>query len=488
MVRSSLALAALATAAVPGLDVVATRPPQRATTDFQTTGVLDAGGRHWVVRAPLHAAAGAALEGEVALLSNLAKVVDAGELPFDVPRPAGFAALPEGGRAMVYRELVGRPLDLTRLTAGPGLSARLGRAIAAFHEIDASVVADSGLPVYDADAYRRRCLAEVDEAARTGHVPSVLLNRWEHALEDVALWRFRTTPVHGDLAPEHVLVHEGEITAMLSFADVHVGDPAEDLAWLTALAPEDALDAIEEAYSLARTESADVHLLDRALLVSELALARWLLHGVRTGEQAVVDDADAMLRALAEDVEDSPPIGAREPVVVADYGWEEPAEESEGWAEDGEGWAEDGEGWAASDGALPDDGAEDGGDADDAPADARDADEPAADEHPRSAWPAGAARADEGAVTEPLNLSGNLPDFLREDAGLRVDGAGLVDDGGPRGDASEPGDGDSRGENRSLEDAGGPAGRGAGGDRPDDAPGGGATATGKPDAPEAATR
>ena len=383
MVRSALALAALATSAVPGLDVVATRPPQRATTDFQTTGLLDGGGRHWVVRVPLHPAAGAALEGEVALLANLAHVVDAGGLPFEVPRPAGFAALPEGGRAMVYRELVGRPVDLGRLTGGPGLSAELGRAIAAFHELDPAVVADSGLPVYDAEAYRKRCLAEVDEAARTGHVPSVLLNRWERTLEDVALWRFGATPVHGDLAPEHVLVLDGRVSALLSLADVHVGDPAEDLAWLTAAAPEDSVDAIVEAYTLARTEGADAHLLDRALLVSELALARWLLHGVRHGEQAVVEDAAAMLGTLAADVEDAPPIGAHEPVVVQDYAvaWPDADPAVEVWEPGDEGPAE----------ALEE--------------------QPGRAAGPGVAGPA-AGKLSDTAVTEPLNL-GDLPDFLQ---------------------------------------------------------------------------
>ncbi|MFD1504423.1 aminoglycoside phosphotransferase [Georgenia yuyongxinii] len=402
MVRSALALAALATSAVPGLDVVATRPPQRATTDFQTTGLLDGGGRHWVVRVPLHPAAGAALEGEVALLANLAHVVDDGGLPFDVPRPAGFAALPEGGRAMVYRELVGRPVDLGRLTSGPGLSAELGRAIAAFHELDPAVVADSGLPVYDAEAYRKRCLAEVDEAARTGHVPSVLLNRWEHTLEDVALWRFSATPVHGDLAPDHVLVHDGQVSAMLSLADVHVGDPAEDLAWLTAAAPEDSVDAIVEAYSLARTEGTDAHLLDRALLVSELALARWLLHGVRSGEQAVVDDAAAMLRTLAADVEDAPPIGAREPVVVQDYAvaWPDADPATQTW-EPGE---------------------------DDAPADqVEHSDASEATDAPAGRIYATGLDSDltDTAVTEPLHL-GNLPDFLQPTEDDRSDSAGRV--------------------------------------------------------------
>jgi len=431
VVRSALALAALATTAVPGLDVVATRPPQTANSDYQTTGLLDAGGRHWVIRAPLHPAAGAALEGEVALLANLTKEVDEGRLPFDVPRPVGFAALPEGGRAMVFRALVGRPLVLDRLTSGPGLSAELGRAIAAFHELDSAVVADAGLPVYDPDAYRRRCLAEVDEAARTGRVPSVLLNRWEHALEDVNLWRFRPTPVHGDLAPEHVLVNDGRITATLSLSEVHVGDPAEDLAWLLAAAPEDSLDAIEEAYSLARTESADATLLDRALLVSELALARWLLHGVRHDEQPVVEDATAMLRTLAADVADAPPIGSREPVVVPDYdaGWTDDDIEQAVEPDVGDGTDLDAgiagiAGAAASDVAdqprdVPGEEAagttvRGGADADeDARSDREQSGDVEQDDIAAAGTETGTGPAP--AVTEELHLGSNLPDFLRED-------------------------------------------------------------------------
>ncbi|UNX54157.1 phosphotransferase [Georgenia sp. TF02-10] len=443
MVRSALALAALATTALPGLDVVATRPPQRVGADFQTTGILDAGGRHWVVLAPLHPAAGAALEGEVALLGNLAAVVDAGRLPFDVPRPEGFAVLPEGGRAMVYRQLVGRPLDLDRLTAGPGLSAEVGRAIAALHELDVAVVADSGLPVYDAETYRTRCLAEVDEAARTGHVPAVLLSRWERALEDVALWRFRTTPVHGDLAPEQVLVHEGRVSALLGLAEAHVGDPAEDLAWLVAAAPEESLDAIEEAYAMARTEGADAHLIDRALLVAELALARWLLHGVRTGDPAVVEDAARMLRELAEDVADAPPIGAAEPVVRPAEGYE-PAE---GYVPDD---GDRGVGASAGRAAAPVGGA--GATAAGATAD--------------SATAAGAtaggdgAGGDPAAVTEELNLGAALPDFLREEAAaadIPAPASTAPEDGPHSGDADQPASGTAPVAGVEADDAAAPA-------------------------------
>lgn len=319
MRRSPLTLAALAAAALPHLDIVATRAPAHDGADFAVTGLLDSTGGRWVIRCPQHAAAGAALEAEVELLERLAPAVDGGALPFDVPRPAGYADLPEGGRAVVYPELRGSPVDLAALVPGPHLAAMLGRAIAAIHELPPALVEAAGLPVYDADAYRQRRLAEVDEAARTGQVPRALLERWERALEDVGLWRFRATPVHGDLAADHVLAADGRVLAVLDWSEARVGDPADDLAWLFASAPEPALDSVLEAYALARTERGDRHLPARATLASELALARWLLHGVRTGDEEVVADARRMLADLAALVRDAPPIAPEAPASAPGY-------------------------------------------------------------------------------------------------------------------------------------------------------------------------
>lgn len=298
MPRSPLALAALATVAIPGLDAIDVRRPTGTSSDYDSAVVIDATRRRWVVRAPVHPAAGAALEAEVELLEGLAAEVDAEHLPFDVPRTAGFAHLPEGGRAVVYPEVPGVPLRLETLGPGPGLAAALGRSIAALHELPTSLVENAGLPVYDAEAYRGRRQSEVDEAARTGKVPPTLLRRWEERLEDVALWRFSPTVVHGDLTTEHVLTAGGSVTGILDWSDAKVADPADDLAWLLVAAPQDAVDAIMEAYQLRRTELTDPHLAERALLAGELALARWLLYGVRTNQRDVVDDAVQMLVEL----------------------------------------------------------------------------------------------------------------------------------------------------------------------------------------------
>lgn len=316
MVRNpSLQLAALATVAMPGLDVVATRAPQYATPDYRYCGVLDHAGRQWVVQEPLHPSAALALDAEAQVLRQLLPAVRDARLPFAVANPEGFAPLAEGWRVMVYRELPGRTLHLESLRPGPGPTVSLGRAIAAIHELHDSVIADAGLPVYDAASYRARRLAEVDDAARTGRVPPALLARWELALEDVSLWRFRATPVHGDLAADNILIANDEVVAMLNWSNAHVGDPAEDLAWLYAAAPEDCLDTLEESYTMGRSVPPDPHLVSRALLYSELAVARWLMHGVRLESPDIIADAEGMLTSLALQVEDSDPIGRVEPVV-----------------------------------------------------------------------------------------------------------------------------------------------------------------------------
>ena len=297
MSRSPLALAALSTLAVPGLDVHLVQG-STAPDGFDAAVAIDAERRRWVVRAPSTLAAGAALEAECAFLSGLVDFVDSGTLPFEVPRPAGFAPLPDGGRAVVYPELPGHPLRADRIVPGPGISASLGRAIAALHELPVALVESSGLPAYSAEEYRQRRLSEVDEAAQTGKVPATLLRRWERSLENVSLWRFRPTVTHTSLSAETLLVRSGQVSALTDFFEVQVGDPADDLSWLLATAPQESVESILEAYQLRRTELIDPHLVDRALLASELALARWLLHGVRNDRGDVITDAVGMLRDL----------------------------------------------------------------------------------------------------------------------------------------------------------------------------------------------
>ena len=310
--RSTLALAALAGVAVPGLDPARLALPQKESVRLRTVGVIDTRGRHWEVLEAHDDAIGASLDAEADVLRRIGRIVDDGRLTFDVPRVAGTLRT-DGAHIQIRTHLEGRPMDVSALHPGPGLSAGMGRALGELHELPTSVVSEAGMPVYDSQEVRDRWLSLMDDAAATGKVPPALLSRWETALEDSALWRFRPVVVHGDLDAENVLTAGGAVVAMRGLGQAHVGDPAEDMAWIYASVPVDCLDSIETAYDLARSEGVDKHLRDRAELVSELSLARWLLHGVRADKERIIEDAVAMLADLADQVGDEPLVELHEP-------------------------------------------------------------------------------------------------------------------------------------------------------------------------------
>jgi macrolide phosphotransferase len=306
--RTPLALAALASAAVPGLDPAEVEGVvQLPGHQFEVAFIEDTQRRRWVVRVPMTAAAGARMDVTVSLLGLLAR-----RLPFSVPSPKGFVALKEGGRAAVYSYLVGRPLDFAHLPAGPGIAAELGRALASLHNVDRALFDEAGLPSYDADTYRARRLSDLDRAAATGHVPAGLLARWERSLEDVSLWRFAPTPTHGDLSGANVLAvfddesdaATGRVRGVTGWEDAKVADPADDFAALVTTASPAAFDSVLEAYAHARVDRPDKNLVRRARLVGELNLVSELLTAVGLGDTGAVEACAAMLQTLDADISD----------------------------------------------------------------------------------------------------------------------------------------------------------------------------------------
>ncbi|KQU70799.1 phosphotransferase [Phycicoccus sp. Root101] len=304
MDRSPLFLAALASAAVPGLDPASVEAlPGAPDHQYDVAFVQDTQHRRWVIRVPRSQTAAAQMESTFALLALLAR-----RLPFSVPTPKGFAALKEGGRAAIYPYLPGRNLDFGALPAGPGLAAELGRSIAALHNTDHGLFDEAGLPAYDADTYRTRRLTELDRAAATGHVPTGLLTRWEKLLEDVVLWRFAPTPTHGDLTGDQVLVvfdddqdaSTGRVKAITGWEDAKVADPADDFSALVTQVPESALETLMEAYAHARSERPDPHLLTRARLASQMRALGDLMVAVGGGDRLLVERHAAGLRRLDE--------------------------------------------------------------------------------------------------------------------------------------------------------------------------------------------
>ncbi|WP_380166210.1 phosphotransferase [Jannaschia sp. R86511] len=296
--RDPAALAALLVAAMPGTTPVACAPAHAGRDDVDAALVHDSDANVWVVLAPRTPEAGARVEAETEAVRLLA-----GVLPFDVPRPRADVALPRGGRAIVFPAPRGRPVDLVRLAASPGVCRSVGRSLAALHDVTTAVVERAGVPVRDAGEVRRRRLGELDRGAATGQVPPVLLERWESLLDDTSVWDFSPAVVHGDLVAERLVVTGEEVTAVLDWNDLHVGDPAQDLAWLAVGAEPETVEEVLAAYRASRHGAVDDDLLRRAVLHGEMALVRWLLHGVDLADDEVQQDARGMLEQLAGWVE-----------------------------------------------------------------------------------------------------------------------------------------------------------------------------------------
>lgn len=302
MARPPLTLAALATAAVPGLEISAVRVHTRGGHGaYDAVRLRTADERELLIRTPRDQAAETEQSADLLSLHALTEGVRA-LLPFAVPVYLGQAPI-DGTRAVVTDFVPGAARTADELTEYASLAESVGLAIAAIHNLPTGFIGDAGLPRRSPAEVREGVVALVDRAADTGHLPAALLRRWEQATDDEALWRFQPTVVNGQLTADSILVEGDAVTGVLGWSNLAQGDPAIDLHWLLTARGAAAERALE-AYLVAREGGADAHIPQRALLYGELELARWLLHGVEQRDDATIADAVSLLDGLVESVHD----------------------------------------------------------------------------------------------------------------------------------------------------------------------------------------
>jgi aminoglycoside phosphotransferase (APT) family kinase protein len=262
------------------------------------------------VRVPNSAEAEAQLNSELYALEHMSAGIRS-RLAFNVPTVIGRAPIGKTfGLAFDYLE--GSSISLAEFRQDTDIPVSVGRGIAAIHALPTSFVADAALPVFLASEVQRQTSELVAKARETHLLPSALATRWRDAVDDLSLWIFEPTVIHGSLNADSFLIGEDSLSAVLGWAALRVGDPAWDLHWLINVNT-DAQDSAFGAYAAARRSAADPKLRQRATLYSELELARWLLHGVEQKSPEIVDDAIDMLDRLVDSVhsETSSPIGPR---------------------------------------------------------------------------------------------------------------------------------------------------------------------------------
>lgn len=309
MARSHLTLAALATAAVPGLDAVSTAAfGSGRGGSFDSALITGRDGRHWIIRVPRSPLAESQQSADLVALRALSAGVRS-RLPFAISTFAGQVPV-DGTRAVVYEYVYGSKTPLSSVSES--LAASIGQAIAAIHSLPTSFVTDAGLPSLTAMESQRSCMSIADRAAATGLLPAALVGRWERALEDSKLWQFQPVVIHGSLGSDSVLVADGKVSGVLDWQELRVGDPARDLQWILGSRNDSVIDSAFGAYEQVRG-AGDRQLMQRARLYSELELAKWLLHGTEVRSTEIVDDAVSLLTGLVDSVRDDVmnPLGAQ---------------------------------------------------------------------------------------------------------------------------------------------------------------------------------
>lgn len=303
MARSPLTLAASVTSALPGAevtDVASLSSDGAGRCDSAVVTLADS--RRAVVRAPVDAVASRELAAEALALRSLTPGVRA-LLPFRAPTYLGEVGLGDV-RALVTEFLPGFQVDAAHIPPGAGAATSLGRAIAAIHALPLSVVRTEGLPQRTPDEAREDIRSLLDRAGATGRLPVRLMVRWREAVETDELWRFESTVSLGGATANSFLFEDGDlgpaVVGVLEWQGLSVGDPAVDLRWL-ASAPE-ASDDVYAAYADGAHRAPDAYLQARARLHAEIEFARWLVHGHDAHRPDVMDDAAALLDALADGV------------------------------------------------------------------------------------------------------------------------------------------------------------------------------------------
>ena len=303
MARSPLTLAASVTSALPRVGVVGVGELTEGTSGRYDAAVAQLDdGRRVVVRVPADDANAPELAAEVRALRALTPGVR-GLLPFRAPELLGEAGIGDS-RAVVVDFLPGYRVDAAHLPPGRGAATSLGASLAALHALPLSIVRTEGLPVRTPQQIRSDTARIVDRAEATRRTPKPLLERWRRAIAADELWRFESAVVLGGAGAASFLFDDvdgvPQVTGLLEWHGLSVGDPATDLQWL-ASAPA-AADDVYAAYVASSGRAPDARARERARLYAELEFAKWLIHGHETGRRDIMDDAIGLLEALAAGV------------------------------------------------------------------------------------------------------------------------------------------------------------------------------------------
>jgi len=216
-------------------------------------------GADLAVRLPRRQATAVLIEHEQRWLPRLAP-----ELPLPIPAPVRIGR-PGVGFPWPWSVVPWFP-GRSALTLPPddlqSLATALGRFLHALHQPAPPEAPHNPVRSIPLDARTERLHAHLDQLRDSVHRERVLAV-WDR-LVVTPRWPGPPMWIHGDLHPGNLLVHGGELTAVLDFGDVASGDPATDFAVMWMLFPPHHREALFIASDRSRAHPADEQMWRRA--------------------------------------------------------------------------------------------------------------------------------------------------------------------------------------------------------------------------------
>lgn len=206
-------------------------------------------GDELVLRLPRVHRATLALDKECKWLPTLAPL-----LPLAVPVPLA-RGLPADGYPWtwsVYRWLEGETATVEPISDLSEAASALAEFIAALQRVDPT----DGPPPGEHNVFRGEVLTQRDGAVRTaiaslgGDIDvGAVTTAWDVALR-APTWPGRPVWIHGDLDARNLLVEDGELSAVIDFGCLGVGDPACDVMVAWKVLSADARDSFRATLSI----------------------------------------------------------------------------------------------------------------------------------------------------------------------------------------------------------------------------------------------
>nr|WP_204314375.1 phosphotransferase [Bifidobacterium avesanii] len=301
-------MAALASAAAPGLAVAGVRDGNEASASDAALGISraviqDNAGRLYDVVAAEGDKAKRRVRERVVAARTLGRAKEPAGLSFAVERVLKYVTgegddNPTDGAALVilqHREGVAKPLDT--LTVDECSS--VGTAIGAIHRMRGTFLMDEAYPAYTTRQIHDQLVAWIERLKRAGHVPAEITTSWSRIIATDGMWDFATCPVHGGFEDGDLLFDRSGLTAVYHWQSMQINDPARDLAWIFAKLDDRHRNAVIAAYGRMMGSKLDDLIMLRANLWLQMEQVGDFVSAIDRADNAKIIQFKAQVERLA---------------------------------------------------------------------------------------------------------------------------------------------------------------------------------------------